>query len=75
MFLLNAFISRRVFLIANSVGDAVLIGSSHSSDTMRLRECYSPVTTILTPIWMWSRSDGKRNTRTFRGFRQRIYLF
>jgi thioredoxin reductase (NADPH) len=35
---LNAFISRRVFLIANSVGDAVLIGSSHSSDTMRLRE-------------------------------------
>jgi len=35
---LTAFISRRVFLIANSVGDAVLIGSSHSSDTMRLRE-------------------------------------
>jgi thioredoxin reductase (NADPH) len=35
---LNAFISRRVFLIANSVGDAVLIGSVHSSDTMRLRE-------------------------------------
>src|SRR5690349_20222759 len=35
---LNAFIARRVFLIANSVGDAVLIGSSHSSDTMRLRE-------------------------------------
>ena len=35
---LNAFLLRRVFLIANSVGDAVLIGSSHSSDTMRLRE-------------------------------------
>jgi thioredoxin reductase (NADPH) len=35
---LNAFIARRVYLIANSVGDAVLIGSSHSSDTMRLRE-------------------------------------
>jgi thioredoxin reductase (NADPH) len=35
---LNAFISRRVYLIANSVGDAVLIGSSHSSDTLRLRE-------------------------------------
>ena len=32
------FILRRVFLIANSVGDAVLIGSSHSSDTLRLRE-------------------------------------
>jgi thioredoxin reductase (NADPH) len=27
-----------VYLIANSVGDAVLIGSSHSSDTLRLRE-------------------------------------
>jgi thioredoxin reductase (NADPH) len=35
---LNAFILRRVYLIANSVGDAVLIGSSHSSDTLRLRE-------------------------------------
>ncbi len=35
---LNAFLLRRVFLIANSVGDAVLIGSSHSSDTLRLRE-------------------------------------
>ena len=34
---LNAFLLRRVFLIANSVGDAVLIGSSHSSDTLRLR--------------------------------------
>jgi thioredoxin reductase (NADPH) len=34
---LRAFILRRVFLIANSVGDAVLIGSSHSSDTLRLR--------------------------------------
>ena len=36
--LLDAFIARRIFLIANSVGDAVLIGSSHSGDTMRLRE-------------------------------------
>jgi thioredoxin reductase (NADPH) len=35
---LNAFLLRRVFLIANSVGDAVLIGSSHSSDTLRLRK-------------------------------------
>jgi thioredoxin reductase (NADPH) len=34
---LTAFISRRVYLIANSVGDAVLIGSSHSSDALRLR--------------------------------------
>jgi thioredoxin reductase (NADPH) len=35
--LLRAFVLRRVYLIANSVGDAVLIGSSHSADTMRLK--------------------------------------
>ena len=35
---LNAFLLRRVFLISNSIGDAVLIGSNHSSDTLRLRE-------------------------------------
>jgi thioredoxin reductase (NADPH) len=35
---LNAFLLRRVFQISNSVGDAVLIGSNHSSDTLRLRE-------------------------------------
>src|SRR5712692_5807145 len=34
---LSAFLLRRVYLIAHSVGDAVLIGSSHSSDTLRLR--------------------------------------
>jgi thioredoxin reductase (NADPH) len=34
---LNAFILRRVYLVTHSVGDAVLIGSSHSSDTLRLR--------------------------------------
>ena len=34
---LRAFALRRVYLIAHSVGDAVLIGSSHSSDTLRLR--------------------------------------
>jgi len=34
---LRAFIMRRVYLIAHSVGDAVLIGSDHSSDTLRLR--------------------------------------
>ena len=34
---LRAFVLRRVYLIANSIGDAVLIGSSHSADTMRLR--------------------------------------
>ena len=34
---LRAFVLRRVYLIAHSVGDAVLIGSTHSSDTLRLR--------------------------------------
>jgi thioredoxin reductase (NADPH) len=38
---LKAFVLRRVFLISNSVGDAVLIGSNHSSDTLRLREFLS----------------------------------
>jgi thioredoxin reductase (NADPH) len=35
--LLNAFVQGRIYLIANAVGDAVLIGSAHSSDTLRLR--------------------------------------
>ncbi len=34
---LRTFVMRRVYLIANSVGDAVLIGSSHSADTLRLK--------------------------------------
>ena len=36
--MLRAFLLRRVYLIRNSVGDAVLIGSSHSADTLRLQE-------------------------------------
>jgi thioredoxin reductase (NADPH) len=35
---LTAFVLRRVFLVAHSTGDAVLIGSGYSSDTLRLRE-------------------------------------
>jgi thioredoxin reductase (NADPH) len=38
---LRAFLLRRVYLIRNSVGDAVLIGSSHSADTLRLQEFLS----------------------------------
>src|SRR5580698_9960269 len=34
---LRMFVLRRTYLIANSVGDAILIGSNHSSDTLRLR--------------------------------------
>src|SRR5215469_8373095 len=34
---LRVFVMRRSYLIANSIGDALLIGSSHSSDTLRLR--------------------------------------
>jgi thioredoxin reductase (NADPH) len=36
--LMLAFILRRVELIAHGVGDVVLVGSSHSSDTLRLQE-------------------------------------
>ncbi len=35
--LLSAFLMRRLYLISHSVGDALLIGSSHSGDTLRLR--------------------------------------
>jgi thioredoxin reductase (NADPH) len=35
---LTAYLHRRAYLISHSVGDAVLIGSSHSGDTLRLRE-------------------------------------
>ncbi len=35
--LLRAFMLRRAYLIAHSPGDALLIGSSHSGDTLRLR--------------------------------------
>jgi len=34
---LRAFLLRRVYLIGHSVGDAVLIGSNNSADTMRLK--------------------------------------
>ncbi len=35
---LRAFILRRTYLIANKRGDAQIVGSSHSSDTLRLKE-------------------------------------
>ena len=36
--LMRAFILRRVELIAHQVGDAVLVGSDHSADTLRIKE-------------------------------------
>jgi thioredoxin reductase (NADPH) len=36
--LMRAFIVRRVELIAQGTGDAVLVGSTHSSDTLRISE-------------------------------------
>jgi thioredoxin reductase (NADPH) len=36
--LMRAFIVRRVELIAQGTGDVVLVGSMHSSDTLRLKE-------------------------------------
>ncbi len=36
--LMRAFILRRVALIAGGLGDATLIGSAHSADTLRLQE-------------------------------------
>jgi thioredoxin reductase (NADPH) len=39
--LMRAFILRRVGLVASGIGDVVLIGSSHSADTLRIREFLS----------------------------------
>ena len=36
--LMRAFILRRVVLVAGGLGDATLIGSAHSADTLRLQE-------------------------------------
>lgn len=38
---LRAFVLRRVYMINNSLGDAVLIGSNNSADTLRLRRFFS----------------------------------
>ena len=35
---MGAFISRRVELVAQGLGDATLVGSSHSADTLRIKE-------------------------------------
>ncbi|MDB5096411.1 MAG: trxB 1 [Cyanobacteria bacterium RYN_339] len=39
--LMRAFILRRVLLIAKGLGDATLIGSSHSAGTLRLQEFFT----------------------------------
>src|SRR5256884_7144019 len=36
--LMRAFILRRVELLAQGIGDAALVGSSHSADTLRIKE-------------------------------------
>ncbi len=35
---LRTYMLRRAYLVANSTGDSVLIGSNHSSDTLRIKE-------------------------------------
>jgi len=39
--LLRTFLQRRAFLIAHGKGDAILVGSRHSADTLRIREFLS----------------------------------
>jgi thioredoxin reductase (NADPH) len=39
--ILRTFLLRRAFLIAHGKGDAILVGSRHSADTLRLREFLS----------------------------------
>ena len=39
--LMRAFILRRVELLAQGIGDATLLGSSHSADTLRIKEFFT----------------------------------
>jgi thioredoxin reductase (NADPH) len=39
--LMRAFILRRVELLAHGIGDATLVGSSHSADTLRIKEFFT----------------------------------
>jgi thioredoxin reductase (NADPH) len=39
--LMRAFILRRVELLAHGVGDATLVGSNHSADTLRIKEFFT----------------------------------
>ena len=39
--LMRAFILRRVELLAQGIGDATVVGSSHSSDTLRIKEFFT----------------------------------
>jgi thioredoxin reductase (NADPH) len=39
--LLRAFILRRVELLAQGIGDATVVGSSHSADTLRIKEFFT----------------------------------
>src|SRR5260370_30832506 len=39
--LMRAFILRRVELLAQGIGDATLIGSNHSADTLRIKEFFT----------------------------------
>jgi thioredoxin reductase (NADPH) len=39
--LMRAFILRRVELLAQGIGDATLVGSSHSADTLRIKEFFT----------------------------------
>ncbi len=36
--LMRAFILRRVELLAQGIGDATLVGSNHSADTLRIKD-------------------------------------
>src|SRR5215472_12173570 len=39
--LMRAFILRRVELLAQGIGDATVVGSSHSADTLRIKEFFT----------------------------------
>ncbi len=68
---LRAFLLRRVYLIANSVGDAVLIGSNNSGDTLRLRAFLTRIGHPHTYLDVERDPDIQIRVRPFRNWRGR----
>jgi thioredoxin reductase (NADPH) len=50
---MRAFILRRVELLVQGIGDATVVGSSHSADTLRIKEFLTRNGTR-TPTWIWN---------------------
>jgi thioredoxin reductase (NADPH) len=66
--LMRAVILRRVELMSSGAGDVVLVGSGHSSGTLRLRSS-SPGTATPSPISTWTATLRRRRCSTVLPYR------